>query len=91
MPFFIDISTFSSIFEKVCLIKILRISYISTSRYTKRYTNNIQLFTYIIHKYTNVIGNIWKGKYEKKRVEIHMKKKKETKHVKNYMIPQKKQ
>ena len=41
--------------------------------------------------YTNVIGNIWKGKYEKKRAEIHMKKKKETKHVKNYMIPQKKQ
>ena len=91
MPFFIDISTFSGIFKKVCLIKILRISYISTSRYTKRYTNNIQLFTYIIHMYTNVIGNIWKGKYEKKRVEIHMKKKKETKHVKNYMIPQKKQ
>lgn len=26
--------------------------------------------------YTNVIGNIWKGKGGKKRVEIHIKKKK---------------
>ncbi len=30
-------------------------------------------------------------KKRQKRVEIHIKKKKETKHVKNYMIPQKKQ
>lgn len=41
--------------------------------------------------YTNVIGNIWKGKGGKKRVEIHIKRKKGTKGVKDYMIPQKKQ
>ena len=76
MPFFIDISTFLGICRKSCLIKILRISYIPTSRYTKIYTNNIQLFTYIIHMYTNVVGNIWKGKNGKKERKYISKRKK---------------
>lgn len=41
--------------------------------------------------YTNVVGNIWKGKNRKKSENTYQKEKKETKHMKDYMIPQKKQ
>ncbi len=41
--------------------------------------------------YTNVVGNIWKGKNGKKERKYISKRKKETKHMKDYMIPQKKQ
>lgn len=41
--------------------------------------------------YTNVVGNIWKGKNGKKSENTYQKEKKKTKHMKDYMIPQKKQ
>ena len=41
--------------------------------------------------YTNVVGNIWKGKNGKKERKYISKRKKETKHMKDYIIPQKKQ